>query len=359
MRIALTLLTALLTATSFGQKLKPGFDKAEFIEMLRIGAQVGDSTYRSNFPAPEQHTLAYRSPVVGLDNRWDLWVSKKSVAVLSIRGTTTNSVSWLANFYAAMVPARGELQISKNDRFVYQLAENPRAGVHVGWLVSTAFLAKDMLPKIDSCYRQGIKDMIITGHSQGGAISFLMTAYLYSLQKQGKLPADIRFKTYCGAGPKPGNQYFAYEYEAMTQGGWAYNVINSADWVPEVPMSIQTINDYNKTNPFRNARATIRKQKLAQRIALNYVYNRLSKPALTAQRNYQKFMGQFTSNTVKKNLPGFQPPTYMNSNYYARTGNTIVLLADADYYKQYPNSEEQIFTHHLHPPYLYLTNKLP
>ncbi|GAB3538985.1 lipase family protein [Spirosoma fluminis] len=351
---------SLLYGTSaFGQKLKPGFDKAEYIELLKVSAQFGDSTYVKAFPAPQQFTLTYRSPIIGLDNRWDLWTDNQGKAVFSLRGTTANSVSWLANFYAAMVPAKGELQLDSTQKFTYELASNPRAAVHVGWLISTAFLARDILPRLDSCYRRGIKDMIIMGHSQGGAIAFLLTAHLRNLQKQAKIPADIQFKTYCSAGPKPGNLYFAYEYEAATQNGWAYNVVNSADWVPEVPISIQTINDFNTTNPFKGAPALIKNQKLPQRIILRHVYNSLSKPALKAQKNYQKYLGRVASNTVKKNLTGYLPPEYYNSNDYVRTGNTIVLLADTDYLKQYPDSKEKIFTHHFHPPYLYLANKLP
>ncbi|MCX6218278.1 META domain-containing protein [Spirosoma sp.] len=359
MKQIVTIITILvLPGMLLGQPLEPGFNKAEYIELLKVSAQFGDSTYVSSFPAPQQYNLAYRSPVVGLDNRWDLWTSKQAVAVLSIRGTTANSVSWLSNFYAAMVPAKGSIQISDKENFQYELASSPKAAVHVGWLVSTAFLAKDILPKIDSCYRSGIKDMLIMGHSQGGGIAFLLTAYLKNLQKQGKIPADIRFKTYCSAGPKPGNLYFAYEYEAATQNGWAYNVVNAADWVPEVPFSIQTINDVNTTNPFRGAPAMIKKQKLPQRIVLKYIYNSLSKPALKAQQNYQKFLGRLASKTVQKNLNGYVAPDYYNSNDYVRTGTTIVLLPDSAYFKKYPDSEEKIFVHHFHPPYLYLTEKL-
>ncbi|MFD2569784.1 lipase family protein [Spirosoma soli] len=351
--------SAFSSTALLGQKLKPGFDKAEYIELLKVSARFGDSTYINAFPSPQQFKPVYRSPIVGLDNRWDLWTSNEGIAVFSIRGTTQNSVSWLANFYAAMVPAKGEIQLTDQEKFVYELAAGPKAAVHVGWLVSTAFLAKDILPKLDSCYRSGIKDVIITGHSQGGAIAFLLTAYLYNLQKQQRIPADVRFKTYCSAGPKPGNLYFAYEYEAATQNGWAYNVVNSADWVPEVPLSVQTINDFNETNPFKGAPGIIKKQKLPRRIALKYVYNSLSRPALKAQKNYQKYLGKLASRTVKKNLNGYVPPAYYNSNNYVRTGNMIVLLADSTYYKQYPDSKEKIFTHHFHPPYLYLANKLP
>ncbi|RYF77270.1 MAG: META domain-containing protein [Cytophagaceae bacterium] len=339
------------------QSLTPGFNKTEYIELMKVSAQFGDSTYVATFPKPERFKSVYRSPVVGLDNRWDLWTDNGNTAVISLRGTTANSVSWLANFYAAMVPAKGELQLSDTEKFAYHLADNPRAAVHVGWLVSTAFLAKDILPKLDSSYRKGVKNMLIMGHSQGGAIAFLLTSYLYNLQRQGKLPADIRFKTYCSAGPKPGNLYYAYEYEAMTQGGWAYNVLNSADWVPEVPFSIQTVNDMNLTNPFAGADQLIKKQPFFKRLVLRKVYSDLSKPSLKAQKNYQTYLGKIAANTVKKNLTGYVPPEYYNSNHYVRTGNTIVLLADSAYYKRYPNSRDKVFTHHFHPPYLYLTEQ--
>jgi hypothetical protein len=35
---------------------------------------------------------------MGLKYRWDLWISKDSIAVISVRGTTLDPVSWLANF---------------------------------------------------------------------------------------------------------------------------------------------------------------------------------------------------------------------------------------------------------------------
>ena len=186
-----------------------------------------------------------------------------------------------------MVPAKGELQVSSDYNFKYELAANPNATVHTGWLICTAFLSRDMLPKIDSLYKKGVREFYITGHSQGGAIAFLLTAYLYHLQKQQLLPADIRFKTYCSAAPKPGNLYFAYDYEALTQNGWAYNVVNSADWVPETPLSIQTTEDFNMTNPFSITKPVIKKQPFLKKIALNHVYNRLDKSTKKAAKKYQ------------------------------------------------------------------------
>ena len=350
----------LLQASMVAQTLHPGFDKQEYIELLKLSARTTASpAYYNTIAQPQHFRMLYQSPVMGLGNLWDLWADSNNTAVISLRGTTVEAVSWLGNFYAAMVPAKGQLQISDKEIFSYHLASNPKAAVHVGWLLSMAFLSKDILPKIDSCYKAGIKDMIIMGHSQGGAIAFLLTAYLYNLQKQALLPADIRFKTYCSAGPKPGNLYFAYEYEAMTQYGWAYNVVNSADWVPETPMSIQTTNDYNNSNPFIGAKKMINKMKFPKNIALRYVYSRLDNPTKAAQRRYQNYLGKMVSKSVKKLLPGFKPPPYYQSNHYVRAGNTIVLLADSVYFTKFPESTTSLFPHHFHPPYLYLAEKLP
>ena len=342
-------------------QLSPGFDKEEYIELMKLSARTSAAeNYYSKIAEPQRFKMVYQSPVIGLDNLWDLWSDGKAVATISIRGTTTNSTSWLANFYAAMVPAKGQLQLGDNDVFEYELASNPKAAVHVGWLVSTAFLTRDMLPKIDSTYKSGTRNIIIVGHSQGGAIAYLVTSYLYNLQKTGKLPADIRFKTYCSAGPKPGNLYYAYEYEAMTQNGWAYNVVNAADWVPEVPISIQTLNDFNPSNPFIHAKGIIKKQKFPANLALKYMYNQLSKPPSKAQKRYQKYLGSMTSKTVKKTLPGFVPPAFYASSHYVRTGNMIVLIPDEEYLKLYPESQsaDNLFPHHLHPQYLLLAEKL-
>lgn len=354
-------LILLCSEFSFGQSLKPGFDKEEYKQLMYISARTGASTasYYAEMPEPKGFKMVYRSPVVGLDNRWDLWTNQQSQAVISIRGTTTKAESWINNFYASMVPAKGELQLSKTNVFQYELATNPKAAVHVGWLLSLAYLSTDIVAKIDSCYQQGTRDVLLMGHSQGGAINFLLTSYLYSLQKQGRLPADLRFKTYCSAGPKPGNLYYAYDYEAMTQGGWAYNLVNSADWVPETPMSIQTLNDFNTTNPFINAGTIIGKQTFMKRLALKHVFNKLDKPTRRAQRNYEKYLGKMTSKIVNKSLPDFVPPKYYESNHYVRTGATIVLLANEEYYKLFPDSDTKLFIHHFHKPYLYLLDRLP
>lgn len=334
--------------------LKPGFEQAEFIEMLKVAGGFVDSVIIGE---PTTCKRGYRSPILGLDNKWEMWQRTDGVGVISIRGTTLNPLGWLENFYAAMVPATGQLQLGPNETFSYKLAQNPRAAVHAGWLIGMAYLANDIMPKLDSAVKAGTREFIITGDSQGGAIAFLMTSYLHS-QLGNRLPADVRFKTYCIAGPKPGNLYYAYDYEAMTMGGWGFNVVNSADWVPEIPMSIQTTDDFNQTNPFVGIPQAIRSRKFFQRIALNYAFKKLDKPTRKAQKEYQRFLGNYMERIVQKNLPNYRSPAYYKSNHYVRTGQTIVLLANDAYYQQFPNDPKKLFQHHLLKPYFFLGSRL-
>lgn len=340
-------------------QLKPGFNKAEYIEMLKITGHQMDTPWKNvSIPLPEKCKMVYRSKVVGLDNRWDLWMMQDSIAIISIRGTTKASISWMENFYAAMVPASGSIQMSNQFQFNYHLADNPRAAVHIGWLIGTAFLSQDILPKIDSLYKSGIKQMIVLGHSQGGAIAYLMSAHLAQLQKTNQIPADIRFKTYCSAAPRPGNLFFAYEYEKLMSDGWGYNVVNTADWVVQTPLSIQALTDFNETNPFTNASDLIRKQPFPKNWVLKYAYNRLNNVSKKGNKRYEKYLGKTVAGMVQKFLPGFIVPVYAKTFEYVRVGPTVVLLADENYFKMYPENPEKVFVHHFIGPYLYLANQL-
>jgi predicted lipase len=349
----------LFVIDSFGQttKLKPGFDKEEFLEMLKISSYQGDTLYNPNLPAPQRFNKIFRSKTIGLDNRWDLWISNQSVAVISIRGTTTEQSSWLENFYAAMIPAKGSLKLSNDFSFEYHLCDDDKAAVHTGWLIATAFLSRDIIPKIDSLSKNGINQFYIMGHSQGGAIAYLLTAHFLNLQKQKQLSSNFVFKTYCSAAPKPGNLHFAYAYENMTKGGWSFTVVNSADWVPEAPFSIQTTMDFNPSNPFVNAKSTIKKAPFFKRLALNYFYNSLDKPTKKANKRYQKQLGNTLGGFIKKLLPEYEIPKYYNSSNYARAGQSIVLYADFEYYKLFPVDPSKIWTHHMFEAYQYLTEK--
>ncbi len=355
---SLLLFLSILPIFNFAQNLQPGFSAYEYKELMLVSVRTAAvPEYATQYAEPKEFSMVYQSKPIGFDNSWDLWTSKKAQAVISIRGTTGKPESWLANIYAAMVPASGYIQLSTADTFRYHLADHPDAAVHVGWLMATGFLMKEILPRIDSCYQTGTKDYYITGHSQGGAIAYLVTAYLHYLQKDGKLPKDMYFKTYCSAGPKPGNLFFAYDYESYTQMGWAYNVVNAADWVPEVPFSIQTADDFSGTNPFKNAKKMIKKQKFPLDLVLGSIYSKMDKAPKNARKTFIKYLGTLLGKVIKKSKKDFVVPPFYNSNHYVRTGNIIVLTPDEEYKKVYPDNDTNLFIHHYHAPYLYLLDK--
>ena len=346
---------ALAQTMTAQRKLHPGFDKEEYTEMLRMASSFASDSFSiaSKIEEPLYFQRVYRSPVMGLENRWDLWISSDSVAAISIRGSVAKALSWTANFYAGMVPAQGSLTLT--DTVHYKLTENPTAAVHAGWLTATLFLTKDILPKIDSCHQVGITDFIVTGHSQGGAISFLLTALLHQMQQDGTLPADIRLKTYCSAAPKPGNTQFAYEYENMTRGGWAYNVVNSVDWVPETPLSVQTMDDFSPNNPFTEVKKMIRQQKkLSSRIKYRYLYSQLANPTFRSGRRLKKYLGNSVGKMVEAQVKNFSQPQYFGSACYMRAGNTIVLKPEPAYFESYPAVSNDNFKHHMFNAYKFL-----
>src|SRR6476661_4067222 len=109
----LLFLTMLCFADATAQ-LTPGFDAAEFKELLSVSSRQFDSLLQNEkTPAPAQYNMQYRAPVTGLDNRWELWLrNDEREAVISIRGTVNSQASWLANVYAAMQPATGSIRIN-------------------------------------------------------------------------------------------------------------------------------------------------------------------------------------------------------------------------------------------------------
>jgi len=342
------------------QNLQAGFDTVEYREMLRIAMQTNDTdTDRWKAPQPQYFKVQYSSPEMCLHNRWDLWVNpENTIGVISTRGTVMIMGSWLENVYAAMLPATGELTFSDSLIFKYRLSDNPRAAVHAGWLIGMAHLSADMVPKIKELYAKGVKQFIISGHSQGGAISYLLRSHFAMLQEDSVLPKDIVFKSYLTAAPKPGNLYYAYDYEYLTANGWAFNVVNILDWVPESPMSMQTMDDFNKCSPFMRAKALIKKADFKMRVVGNYMYRHLTRPTYMAQERFENILGKMAYKYVLASVPGYKEPEYFKSVNYMRAGATIVLKPDDEYYRLFPDSSEDLGINHYTNAYYYLSGKM-
>lgn len=357
-------LTFLLTSTFIftlnisGQNiLKPNFDSDEFRNVLLVNASNMDTSFliKSKIPFPQAKIL-YRSKVVGLENRWDLWLDNRGVGIISLRGTTPSMDSWLENFYAAMVPATGEISLN-NKPFKYKLSSDSNSYIHAGWLLGLASMADDIVNKINYYHKQGINEFIIVGHSQGGALAILLRAYLYYLDVS--LDYNVRFKTYASAAPKVGNINFSYDFDYITRGGWTYRVVNPLDWVPQMPFSIQRLNDVSKPNPFES----LENKKLSNipffaRIYLKHVYKKLDKKTTDAQEYYTKILGKKAESFVVKSIPDYKEQSFKPSFNYVDCGIPIILYPTESYKNNYIPSREGtndgVFIHHRFISYLYL-----
>jgi len=286
-----------------------------------------------------------------------LWLGNDNVAVISIRATTATMISWLEDFYAGMIPANGELKVDSNKTFKYKLSDIPNSYVHAGWALGLSGLAPTIVSKINEYYQKGVKDFIIVGHSQGGAIAFLLRSYLYYCND---IPKHITFKTYCSATPKPGNQFYSYDYDFITRGGWGYRVINTEDWVPETPFSIETVNDLPEVNGFSNIdKAFSQIKKPLVRMVMKSIYRKLFNSTENARKTYTKILGKRAYKIVKRSLVNFQEPMYVKSMDYTTAGAPIILKATPEYFEQYIGKlkTKHDFIHHMPGAYLYLLNQ--
>lgn len=357
----LIVLAFFICTNSFAQNiLKPGFNPKEYADLLSLTfykSSIPDSVAR--LTATDPYKLVYRSPEMGLLNVWTLYLRNDNVGVIDLRGTVSKATSWLENFYAAAIPATGSLTLNDSTVFNYQFANNPNAQVHVGWAFAIGFLGPDVVAKINEHYKaKGVKEYFISGHSQGGALANLMRSYLAYEIKKGNLPNDLVFKTYSSAAPKVGNMYYAYDFDFMTRGDWAFTIVNAADWVPESPFSLQTLNDFNYSNPFPGLKQTIKKQKLLPRLILGSMYRKMDRSTKKAQARMEKYLGKRLYKMVKKEHPEYKQPAYAGGNNYMRSGVPIILMPSEAYMKKFPDSRETPFVHHMFTSYSFLLNEI-
>lgn len=359
MRILFSIACCLATFIVYAQELRPGFDAAEYRDVLALNFGKYDSLQKA-----ESGTVRYRriyvSRVTGLDNRWYAWQSSDGTVVIGIRGTVATKNSWLSNLYLTMLPASGTLQLNDSTRFDYRLAADERASVHTGWLISLGSMAPDIERKIRELYDKGARRFIISGHSQGGAIAYLLRSWIHYRTLSGALPAGISYKTYCSAAPKPGNLAFAYDYDFINRGGWSQTVVNAADWVPETPITIQQLGDMTSLNPFAQLDDALAAQKWIVRLYAKMVYGKLTKKSRKAVGKYEKYIGRRVSKEVRKALPGLQLPETRHELDYMRTGSPVVLMPDSAYYNRFPNDPKKgvgVWNHHTFEAYYYLLQK--
>lgn len=337
-------------------KLQPTFNAQEYIDVLKLEWAHQDSGYVPP-SIPNNYKRIYRSPEVGLKNKFDVWLRDDNVAVICIRYTVAGGPSWLENFYSGMIKAKGSLEFN-GKKTEYTFSNDDKALVHHGWAIGACAIAPLIADKVNELYQSNVKEFIIVGHSQGAALSYLVRSYLEYLP-QNKIPKDVTYKLYCSAAPKPGNIHYAYDFDFITRNGWAYRIINSEDWVPVTPFTTQVIDDLPPINPFSKRKDIFKKRvkKPVVRAYVNHAINDMEGSAKKTNKKYKKYLTKRMNKYVKKNLPDYKTTKVQNTNYYVAAGTPIILKADATYLAKYKYDGLNVFIHHMFETYIYLTEQ--
>ena len=233
----ITLAITSLVALPGAAQLQPGFQPEEAREMIMLcTTHTFIDLYGSGEKmVPAGYERIYSSVATPLDNKFEIF-RKGDMAVIEIRGSTASMMSWMVNVHSSMIPAKGRIVVN-GKKFDYEFAEDTSAAVHSGFALAVATIAEDVVAQIKELHKSGVHDVIITGHSQGGALAHLLRAYLEHLPGR-KVARDTNFKTYSFAAPMVGDKAFAKEYERNYSTKLSsFSIVNPGDPIPKMPVA--------------------------------------------------------------------------------------------------------------------------
>lgn len=237
MRKWLAFFVSLSSFISFSQHQK-GFSENEAIDMVRICNSFSSYKQHGNDSLfiPSNYRKIYTSPSYGMDNIFQVYTDEHSKkAVIHFRGTSSQKISWMENFYSTMIPANDQLSVN-GKTFKYNLSTADNAYIHTGYTLALSYLEEPVLEQIKRLNQIEIYTFYLTGHSQGGAIAQLFAAYLSLLTDKNLIQNE--YKTYAFANTMVGNDAFATDYnKRFCETGMSYLIHNPADLIIKLPLS--------------------------------------------------------------------------------------------------------------------------
>ena len=228
----------LLSMLTYGQ-LRTGFsvEEAKFTIAMCNSYNFIEQYGNNSGIVPSEFNLIYTSDILSMDNKFEVYENGE-VGVINYRGSTANVFSWVENCYSAMIPAKGTIKV--NDSFhKYAFSVDQKSAVHAGYALTIVILSDKIEEQIKNLNKKGIYNIIITGHSQGGALATMTRAYLENLSS-GKLSTKNNYKTYAYAQPMCGNLEFSEEYNSkFSKNNTSYFITNPKDPVPYLPFNYE------------------------------------------------------------------------------------------------------------------------
>ena len=230
-------------------KWEPGFNTNEAINLsavcTNLNGQAPDAPQPS-MPTDWKNIATIKAGIY--DNEaWLLKNEKRHPNLapqycLAFRGTTSNPLSIWEDADLEMVPAGG--YSNRAEAMIHQGFKNGLESLlpEIQTFLEPILLASKAANERALFY--------VSGHSQGAALAALFTAWVRCSGYQ--YAPYMRMKSYYFAQPKPGNDYFADDFnerhcfaKAYDNSSWAYRVTNDQDFVPQLPLTLELPDDLN------------------------------------------------------------------------------------------------------------------
>lgn len=345
-----SILVSLSISLSSQAQFKSGFNATEAKDMIQIcNSFLYLELYGSDREIlPKGYQKVYTSPVLGMDNRFQIY-TKGKIGVIHFRGSTDKKQSWMENIHSTIIPAIGKIEIKGKD-FNYKFAKDTIAGVHAGYSLGMAYLHEELLHQIKLLNHKGIFNIYLTGHSQGGSLAILTRAYLGYLPHH-KLNKKNQFKVYVFAQPMVGNIEFVNEYNRLySDKGMSYSLLNKEDIVPTMPVS------FNDTTFWKShlGKVLSKEEKLDKSVMFKEGMTILFQKKL--QRINEKF-GRSVEKQIEKELGEITMPNPKKEINYAQIGNVkwipapeyplelkdSTILTNEEFLATHPRDENGVF----------------
>lgn len=180
------------------------------IENAWVLSRIAELAYQTGFDVEYDAQNVWKMAYSYLENEASdtqfLVMGDAEKVFVAFRGTESNLEDWTTNTRYHLVPALG-------------------GKVHDGFWASAQSIMGTLATTLDVFCDKG-QTVWLTGHSLGGALAMLVTAYFV---EQGIQPAGL----YTFGQPRVGNSEFAYQFN--TQYAKAYRILNEDDVVGCVP----------------------------------------------------------------------------------------------------------------------------
>jgi triacylglycerol lipase len=306
-----------------------GLQVKEAMEMVSLCSTFPFSMYFEHYNAlvPFGYRMVGSTRETPLHNVVRVF-KKENTLVLVFRGTIEQSNSWLENIHFMQVPA-GDAIFVENVKYNYQFSSQVDAAVHSGYVLATVYLWNELRHFLDEKTLTSTERIILTGHSQGGALAQLFLAQMDLMEDF----QNIKLRSYSFGSPRIGNQAFTDDFnQRFLVNNQSFRFVNPADLVCKLPI-------INKKFEFNIAgfQTSLDLESVNHLLQFGKQFLPEDKQS-TIDKTVESSL-RIAANYVKEKVGNVTFPAFASTLFYGETGKTIVL--DAQPYPAYLETQIQ------------------